>query len=140
MFVNQSTLERYITREELTRLTDDENSGSVNIEKLNEAIVTAENEVESYLKGIYKFPLPQDLPEVLIHIIVDITIYNLYKRRMRLDMPESITNIYKEAKDKLQKIRRGELLLDLPIESEEGGMFIKVNKKPEDKIFKLDEL
>ncbi|BDQ03497.1 DUF1320 domain-containing protein [Ignavibacterium sp.] len=138
-YINQEILERYISREELTRLTDDSNNGSVNPTVLDEAINVASNEFDNYLRDIYdtlQFPFP--LPDMLTQIIVDITIYNLYKRRYRLDMPESITKIYETAIDKLSKISRGEIQLTLPKKSTAG--FIKINKTDSDRLFSREEL
>lgn len=136
-YINQEILERYITKEELVRLTDDENTGLVNETRLQEAIEAAEGEFETYLKDLYQFPLPQ-LPEMLINIIADITIYNLYKRRMRLDMPDTVVSIYNEAIDKLEKIKKGFIILDIP--KPQKDLTIKVNKRQSDRMFSKETL
>lgn len=136
-YINQYILERYIQPEELIRLTDDENTGQINQERLNEAINAAENEFESYMRGVFSEPLPSPLPDMLIQIICDITIYNLYKRRFRLDMPESIVKIYEEAIDKLVKIRKGLISI---IDKEEDESFIKTNKDTNSRIFPINEI
>lgn len=132
-YINVSVLLNYISEDELIRLTDDLNNGTIITSKVEEAIKSAESEFESYLKGIYSEPLSNPLPKILVQIIVDITIYNLYKRRMRLDMPESITQIYKTAVDKLEKIRRG--VITIAIDKKDSKGFIKVSKSEDDRIF-----
>jgi len=136
-YINQQILEKYIQPEELIRLTDDENTGSVNSERLNKAIEDAESEFESYLRGVYDEALPSPLPDMLVQIICDITIYNLYKRRMRLDMPESIIKIYEDAVDKLLKIRKGLISI---IERDEDDGFIKINKDVSSRIFPINDI
>jgi phage gp36-like protein len=138
-YINQEILEKHISREELIRLTDDDNSGGVNYANIEEAINSASQEFENYLRDTYdKSQFPAPLPEVLTHIISDIAIYNLYKRRFRLEMPDSITEIYRMAIDKLNKIARGEIQIDIPKKSTAG--FIKINKVDSDKIFNKDTL
>lgn len=138
-YLNEDILGKYISNDELIKLTDDENFGSINPERLNEAINAASNEFENYLRDVYDIAqFPTSLPEMLIQLLADLTIYNLYKRRYRLDMPESITEIYKMAIDKLLKISRGEMQLTLPKLANQG--FIKINKTEVDRIFNQDEL
>lgn len=138
-YLNEGILGKYISNDELIKLTDDENSGGINTERLNEAINAASNEFDNYLRDIYDIALfPSPLPEMLTQIIADIAIYNLYKRRFRLDMPESISKIYEIAVDKLTKIARGEIQLMLPKKSTAG--FIKINKTDNDRIFSKEEL
>lgn len=138
-YIDQEILERYISREELTRLTDDENTGNVNNQRLDEAINIASNEFENYVRDIYDITLfPSPLPDQLTQIICDIAIYNLYKRRYRLEMPESIVNIYNLAISQLSKIAKGELQVNLPKKTAAG--FIKINKTEDDRIFNKDTL
>lgn len=138
-YVDQTILEKYISRDELIRLTDDENYGDVSAERLQEAINAASNEFDNYVREIYDISLfPSPLPDQLTQIICDIAIYNLYKRRYRLEMPESIVNIYNNAITQLSKIAKGELQVNLPKKTTAG--FIKINKTEDDRIFNKDKL
>jgi phage gp36-like protein len=138
-YINTEILSKYITLEELTRLTDDDNYGVINESRVEEAINSASQDFENYLRDIYDISqFPSSLPEMLVQIICDITIYNLYKRRYRLEMPESITEIYKMAIDKLNKIARGEIQINLPRKTSAG--FIKINKTESDRIFNKNTL
>jgi Mu-like prophage protein gp36 len=138
-YIDQTTIEKYIATDELIRLTDDENAGVINSERLNEAINIASNEFDNYLRDIYDLSsFPINLPEQAVQLIVDLTIYHLYKRRFRLDMPESIDNIYNNALLTLSKIAKGELQVDLPKKISAG--FIKINKTEDDRIFNKDIL
>lgn len=137
--INQEILENYITRQELIRLTDDENINDVNHVKLEEAIEASCYEFDSYLRDRFEInSFPNPLPEMFNQIICDITIYNLYKRRFALDMPESIINLYKAAIDKLKKIATGEIQTTLPKKID--AVFIKINKTETDRIFNKDNL
>lgn len=138
-YIDQEILERYIPKQELVRLTDDTNGGDINIINLNEAIVIACNVFDNYVRDIYNIEaFPTRLPDQLTQIICDLTIYNLYKRRYRLEMPDSIVTIYNNAISQLSKIARGEIQLSLPKKSNAG--FIKINKTDQNRIFNNDEL
>lgn len=137
MYIDFDILKQYIDEPELVNLTDDNNTGIVNIEVLNDMINSAESEVDSYLRDQYPLPLQTPVPKLIESICADITIYNLYKRRKRLDMPESISELYKSAIDNLLKIRRGVIILSLPKNQTAGN--IKINKTEDDRIFP-DEL
>lgn len=136
-YIDYNKLTQYIDEKELINLTDDENIGMVEQSKIDEAINSATNEINSYLQDKYTIPLSPP-PKLIIDICADITIYNLYKRRMRLNMPESIINIYNDAIDKLEKIRKGMIVLN--ISQTESSGFIKINKTENDRIFNKDLL
>lgn len=138
-YLNQDIIENYISHNELVRLTDDDNTGSVNGSKLDIAINIAIDEVFGYLRDKYDITLiPDPLPPELEKIAADVTIYHLYKRRFRLEMPESITEIYKMNIAKLEKISEGLLNIGLPLKTTSG--FIKINKSDTDRIFNNDLL
>ena len=130
-------LTKYINLQELINLTDDENEGEVNLDRLNQAIASATSEVVSYTQGKYLIASPPS--DFIQQILADITIYLLYKRRMRLDMPESIKQIYENAVNKLKSIQRGEIIPAGLIAVDNAG-FIKTNKTDKDKIFGKDRL
>lgn len=137
-YIDITKLSEYIDTKELLRLTDDGNTGTIDQNKINLAIENAGSEMDSYLRDIYRVPLESPLPGELEGIVADITIYNLYKRRMQLDMPESITDIYKNAIARLEKIRKGIITINL-IKSDTEG-FIKINKTDNDRLFPKDGL
>jgi len=137
-YIDLQILQKYIDTEELIRLTDDNNNGIIDESKIDIAIKNASNELESYLRDVFIEPLPEPLPGELENILADITIYNLYKRRMQLNMPESIINIYKDAIDKLKKIREG--IITISLNKKDLSGFIKINKTEDDRLFGKDIL
>lgn len=139
MIIDRDILLKYIDEQELIRLTDDQNLGSVNQQYLLEAIISAEDELKSYLKQLYDTTaFPAELPGMLIQLVVDLTIYNLYKRRFRLEMPESLNKLHEETLTSLRRIARGEIELNLPKKTNAG--FIKINKTDADRIYGKDIL
>lgn len=136
-YLDEERLYKYIAREEVTKLTDDDNQGSVNTQVLDAVISKSTDEFENYLRDKF-LSLPGPLPGMLESILADIVIYNLYKRRFQTQMPESITQIYNMAINKLEKIRDNVIDINLPKPSEAG--FIKINKTEDDRLFGKDKL
>lgn len=138
-YLNQEILENYISRNELIKLTDDENTGNLDTIKLELAMNIAIDEVFGYLRDKYDLAqIPDPLPAELEKIAAEIAIYHLYKRRFRLEMPESITEIYKINIGKLEKISEGLLNIGIPLKTTTG--FIRINKSDTDRIFNNDLL
>ncbi|WP_337871617.1 phage protein Gp36 family protein [Ignavibacterium sp.] len=138
-YLDLAKIEKYISRNELVKLTDDENTGAVNEDKLSLAINIAIDEVFGYLRDKYDLTqVPDPLPPELEKIAAEITIYHLYKRRFRLEMPESITEIFKLNIAKLEKIAEELLNIGIPLKTTTG--FIKINKSDADRIFNNDLL
>ncbi len=110
-------------------LTDSQDTASL---RVIEQIKAADDEIDSYLRSRYPKPFTE-VPERIRQISKDIAIYNLYKRRHRLDMPESIVAIYKSRIADLEKIQKG--VINPIIEPDQPGIQGKVNKTESDKIF-----
>lgn len=139
MYIDKDTLVKYIDEQELIRLTDDENLGSINDGRVNEAIANACNEFDNYVGQIYDLTaLPTPLPAMLVQLIVDLAIYNLYKRRYRLEIPESLKELHNENIKTLERISRGEITIGLTRKTEAG--FVKINKTESGRIFGKDTL
>lgn len=136
-YLDEERLYKYIAREEVIELTDDDNQGSVNTQVLDAVISKSTDEFENYLRDKF-LSLPNPLPGMLESILADIVIYNLYKRRFQTQMPESITQIYNMAINKLEKIRDNVIDINLPKPSEAG--FIKINKTEDNRLFGKDKL
>lgn len=93
---------------DLLDLTDDENSGSVNTDVVQWAIDKAEDEVTGYLTGVYTLPL-STIPAKLKQVATDIAIYNLYYRRDKFHISESIEKTYDRALQYFAALRKGTL-------------------------------
>jgi phage gp36-like protein len=132
-YITQEILYNFIDQKEVVLLTDDNNDGQIDESVLNKAFESADGEIDLYLKDVY-----QDIPQpttskILQSIAADLTIYHLHKRRMRTEMPESITEIYTRAIKRLEDIRAGKISLDINRKDPEFN--IKSNKKADDRVF-----
>ncbi len=136
-----------IDSELLIQLVNDENT-TVDLEddddpavvRINQQITTAGDEIDGYIRAHHSLPL-DPVPGLIRQICVDIAIYNLYKRRHRLDMPESIVNIYRDKVKLLEAIQKGVVTIGTsgtPAAGESAG--VRVNKTDDDRIFGRDVL
>lgn len=131
-----------LSKDELISLLNDENRQKSAIDltdeqdlvvfRCNEQISISGNEIDGYLRSRYSMPL-SPVPARIKQICKDIAIYNCYKRRMRLDMPESIVRIYGERIKELINIQKG--LINLEVTPPDDNAEIIINKTESDRIF-----
>ncbi len=122
----------------LIQLTCDENNEEVNRVVALEAILYSSTLIDGYLRGRYSLPLDIHFPLLRI-LAIDISIYRLYSRRMRNEMPEVIENAYKNAISTLKDIQKGVITLQSENDTFETSGFnateYKTNKDILDKLF-----
>jgi len=106
-----------VPRERAVELTNDSESrldgASVVDERIAECIRAAQSIVDGVLRSVVPLPLPK-VDEVLRTVTRDLAIFELYKRRVVLDMPEGLSELRKNAMSLLTRIANGEIRLDLP--------------------------
>lgn len=123
----------------IIQLTDDERIGAVNQTRVNMAISTASSLIDGYLRGRYTLPLAT-VPELIRTIAIDIVIYRLYERRLELNMPEAMSDRYKNAVKLLEQIQKGLIKLGIESKTGPGQGHYKTNKTSNDRIFNKSRL
>nr|DAU59881.1 MAG TPA: head to tail adaptor [Caudoviricetes sp.] len=122
----------------LIQLTSDDGQESVNRVVALEAVLYSSTLIDGYLRGRYSLPLNTHFPLLRI-LAIDISIYRLYARRMRNEMPEVIETAYKNAISTLRDIQKGVISLqaenDLLETSSFNAQEYKTNKSILDKLF-----
>lgn len=93
------------TSAQLIQLTDDEGSGAVNTDRITAAVTEADSTVDAYLRG--KVAMPAETPAVIRQISVELAVWNLYRRRMGSNMPESVLARKKDALRMLGDVASG---------------------------------
>lgn len=118
----------------LIQLTDDEDTGAINEDTIDEAIAQADAEIDLYCSPRYTVPF-SPVPAVIKKFSVDIAIYNLYSRKVE-EIPETRSDRYKNAIKQLEAIAAGTLLIEI---EEEGAADsgIKASATKDDRIFTL---
>ena len=147
----------------LIQLTSDDGQEAVNRVVALEAVLYSSTLIDGYLRGRYSLPLNthscspalngvsgsdsvsplQPLPAsrfpLLRILAIDISIYRLYARRMRNEMPEVIETAYKNAISTLRDIQKGVISLQAENDLFETSSFnaqeYKTNKSILDKLF-----
>jgi len=144
MYCSLNDLKKRISEQEITRLVAD--GGSVvdfddpadpGLLIVEAAITSAGTEIDFACSGRYPVPL-SPVPARIVDICVDISIYNLFKRRFR-DIPEMVVKQYDDAKKELNEIAKGNRVLNVTTpEGNSPSMGMAVNKTSADKTYNLD--
>lgn len=142
-------IKKLLPEETVIQLTDDENlkpsaidpdntEHAAIIARINEAIETADAEIDGYCAVKYSVPL-SPVPAVVNKLSVELAIYYLYSRR---SVPEKIEKRYDKAVSRLKDIARG--LLTLGVDPEPAASVTadsaQVNKTTSDRVFTRDSL
>ena len=127
----------------LIQLTTDDGQEEINRVVAQEAILYSSTLIDGYLRGRYTLPLNTHFPLLRI-LSIDLSIYRLYSRRMRNEMPEVIETAYKNAISTLRDIQKGVITLQAENDLLESSNFnaeeYKTNKNILDKLFGKQKL
>lgn len=142
-YCSSSDIESYVSTPTLIQLTNDEGGDVINDTVTQEAIIYASTLIDGYLRGRYTLPLDTQFPLLKI-LCIDISVYRLYSRRMRDEMPEVIENAYKNAISTLRDIQKGVVSLQAENDLLESSGFnpqeYKTNKDLIDRLFNRRKL
>lgn len=137
MYCNLLNIKKAISEEILIQLTDDDNLGAINEDNLNQAIQTADAEIDGYCAVKYTVPFTT-VPPIINGLSVEIVVYYLYKRRT---VPEKIEKAYDKAIARLKDISRGILSLGIdPPPASAASEGSESNKPVSDRIFTRDKM
>ena len=127
----------------LIQLSSDNGQEEVNRVVVEEAIIYSSTLIDGYLRGRYSLPLDAHFPLLRI-LAIDLSIYRLYSRRMRNEMPEVIQTNYDNAISTLRDIQKGVITLQSENDTLESSGFnaeeYKTNKNILDKLFGKQKL
>ena len=108
-YIVQADLSEQISEAQLIQLTDDSKSGVVDVDVVSKALADAEALIDGYVAVRYSLPIVPT-PPLLKKFAIDITIYNLYRRRQRT--PEDVRRAYEDDLKMLQAIAAGSMVLE----------------------------
>jgi phage gp36-like protein len=144
MYCTLGDLKKQLSEQEIIRLVADSgtepdltHADDAGLAIVNAAISSASIEIDFAASARYPVPLTP-IPARIVDICVEISIYNLFKRRFR-DIPELIVKRYDDAKKELNEIAKGNRVLDITLpegETKSGGFAI--NKTDSDRTYNLD--
>ena len=136
-------IETHTSTPTLIQLTADDGQEEVDRVVAQEATLYSSTLIDGYLRGRYTLPLDTHFPLLRI-LAIDLSIYRLYTRRMRNEMPEVIENNYKNAIATLRDIQKGVITLQSENDSLETASFnaaeYKTNKDIIDRLFSKERM
>ena len=136
-------IETHTSTPTLIQLTSDDGQEEGDRVVAQEAILYSSTLIDGYLRGRYTLPLDTHFPLLRI-LAIDLSIYRLYTRRMRNEMPEVIENNYKNAIATLRDIQKGVITLQSENDSLETASFnaeeYKTNKDIIDRLFSKERM
>lgn len=110
-YIVQADLLAQLSNAQLIQLTDDAKTGSVDAAKVTQGITDAEAEINGFLATRYSTPVAAPVPDLIKKLSIDVTIYNLYRRRQRI--PQDVRQAYEDAIKKLEQIAKGLITLGI---------------------------
>ena len=135
-YCTSDDIEIQIGKNSLVQLTNDNNTQqTVDSVVVEEALIYSSTLIDGYLRGKYNLPLNTQFPLLRV-IAIDICIYRLYSRRIYTDMPETISENYKNAIRTLEQLKKGVITLETSENTEvkTSGEY-RTNKTELDRIF-----
>ena len=141
-YITLGDIKDMLQESEIVMLTDDEDLGNVNTDRVDKAIEQADSEVNGYLAVRYSVPLGAPVPGIVQKLSTDIAIHNLFSRGTADTIPEVRRERYLDAVKTLEKISKGTLALDVdplpdPVELESGA---ESNKTEDESTFTRDKM
>ncbi len=128
---------RRLTLPQLVQLTDDTNSGQVNVAVVADALSDASGIIEMHCRERYALPLFQT--NELTALTVDIAVYKLYTKRPG-KMPAEVLQTYKDALGFLTSIAAKKISLDQPIGAVDQAPSAKLAVSTRPKVFSNSNL
>jgi len=131
-------IELHTSTPTLSQLTSDDGTEAINRDVAQESILYASTLIDGYLRGRYTLPLNIHFPLLRV-LCIDISVYRLYSRRMRNEMPEVIEQNYKNAIQTLKDIQKGIITLEAENDLLDSSSFnpdeYRTNKNILDRLF-----
>ena len=101
-------IQEQVPADVLLRLTDDEDAGAVDADRLDAAIAWADGRIDAYVGTRYPVPL-NPVPETVTGLSVDLAVYRLYSRRAAVT--DDVERAYKDAIAFLRDVAAGRATL-----------------------------
>lgn len=120
----------------LIQLTNDNgDEDKIDTVVCEEALIYSSTLIDGYLRGKYSLPLDTHFPLLKV-VAIDLSIYRLYSRRIYTEIPETISENYKNAIKTLEQLQKGVITLESETETniKSSGEY-RTNKTEIDKLF-----
>ena len=113
IYTNQAAVNGELPMQDLIGLTDDDQTGQLNVTILNQIIANASGEVDQACANIYGGQLPfNPVPLSVANMALTIACYRLIRRRNTADEQNKFYQEYKRVRDFLDEVNTGDKHLD----------------------------
>ncbi len=142
-YVTNNDIEERLGTAAYIQLTDDTGSGSADIDKVDEARLGAEGEVNSYLGRRYAVPIDlaahAEVADVLKSFVLDLVEYRLHSRRP--PVPGAVSSKRNQAIAWLDRVAKADVILPSvePI-AENPAKGLAAETSSNERVFTRDEL
>jgi len=133
-YCNLTGIKKKIPEATIAQLTDDVNGAIIDEAKVSEAIAQADKRIDAKLGKVYSVPFSPPIPGIVVEISEDISIYNLFSRRLG-EIPETQKDRFRDADRLLDGIADGKVSIGEATEPPGETDQIKFSTSPEDRIF-----
>lgn len=136
-YLTQTELEEFIPQKDLIQLTDDAGAGSVDAGKVTDAIKKASSTIDAYAGARHSLPLKAT--EKVKQLAIDLTVYELEKRRRKIR--DATRQAYEDAIAFLRDLANGKVTLDTEPATNPQVTEAEVKKSdPDDQTFSAKNL
>lgn len=126
-------LKKFLPEHIIVDLTDDYNTNTIEGEITDEAIAQAQTTIDTYMRGRYPNEISDaDVPDFIQDMATKIAVYNLYRRKLDLTMPDTINDDYKDTLKMLRDIQSGKLT---PFPAADEPVIIVSNKTSDSRTY-----
>lgn len=141
-YCTQSDLNEIYTDDELIQLTDDENKGNIDSDRVSAAITKADNLINSYSRAQHTISAwtGSDIPELIKDLSVSLASYYLWKRRRKGQIDEEKEVTFKADVQTLKDINSGKIKLEDAESFANTGEIISSNKTSTNRVYTSTEL
>jgi phage gp36-like protein len=112
MYTTQTSIEAEIPAPILTDALDDDRDGAADVGLLTQIITNAAREIDGLLAGLYAVPFADPAPATVQQAAFIFTCEAIYNRREVTGDKNPYTKRANDIRELLQKIAKGDLLLD----------------------------
>ena len=120
-------LKNTLPESQLIQLTDDNDTGKIDDEKLNEAIRKADDFIDGHIRGRYDLPLTT-VPSMVRDLSIRLATWFLFRRSFSLTLPDPLKEDYKDCVELLMKIQKGQVSPFPNPPSQEPTFFLSNNR------------
>lgn len=114
-YSTQSDIINQLSETVLAEITDDVNGAIINAVTVTAMIAKADNQINSYCRGKNTLPFNTITTPRVLDWSVSLAIWNLYKRRVDISMPEAIETDHNDVISELKGVRDSTILVNDPV-------------------------